>query len=85
MSKIKETITALTSGDFPGGVRVSREEREPMSDARFKLIINSLTKVGLAHAAVSLLADFDTGTSAFVLIISLGLFAFIYIAKSCLD
>ena len=52
MNKIKETITALTSGDSPGGVRVSREEKEAMSDKRFFAVLRCITKVS-AIAAIA--------------------------------
>lgn len=51
MSKIKETITALTAGDLPGGVRINRKEQEPISDERFRLIVNRLALAVFAVAA----------------------------------
>lgn len=59
MSKIKQTITALTSGDNPGGVRVSKEEKEPMSDERFRLVIQCVTRAAMAFCGVVLVINID--------------------------
>lgn len=50
MRKIKETITAFVSGDFPGAVRIKRKDHKPMSDERFSLIVKSVTNIAACIA-----------------------------------
>ena len=51
MKKIKEAITALTAGDFPGAIHINRKEHSPMSDERFSLIVKSVTNIAASIAA----------------------------------
>lgn len=56
MKKIKETITALTSGDFPGAVRINRKESIPIPDGRLDLIMKySIKIIGIAAGTVLIL------------------------------
>lgn len=45
MNKIKETITALSSGEFPGAVQINRKEHTPITDERLAMIIKCIIKV----------------------------------------
>lgn len=60
MKKIKETITALTSGETPGGVQVKKEEKEPMSDERFSAILKCIVKVAVIAATTKIVPEIGT-------------------------
>lgn len=59
MKNIRETITALTAGDSPGGVRVNRKEHEPMNDERFRLILKCIVSVTAIIAGTVLVLNLD--------------------------
>lgn len=59
MRSIKETLTALTAGAEPGAVRVKREEHEPISDERFRLIVNSVTKIAISVVVAAIVVNCD--------------------------
>lgn len=64
MKNIKETITALTSGDFPGAVRVKKEEHAPMSDERFSLVLKRTVQIVAIVCGTVLVLKADTGKVA---------------------
>lgn len=80
MKVIREVLTALTTDDG-NVVRVNSKEHTPMSDSRFKLIVGSFTKVGLAHAAVKIFSNFDTDAAVFMALISIVVFAILYLTS----
>lgn len=57
MSKIKETITALTNWNNLGSVRVSRKESTPLSDKRFELVLKFITHISTIIAATVLVLN----------------------------
>lgn len=59
MKSIKQTITALTAEDSPKGVRVSREEKEPMSDKRFFAVLGCIVKVTAIVAIAKVVPQID--------------------------
>ncbi len=77
MSKIKETITALSSGGFPGAVHINRKEREPMTDERLEMVLKFITKIAVIIAITVLVvnADIISLVASFVFAI---LFSLIY-------
>lgn len=59
MKKIRETVTALTSGDTAGVVHINRKEHSPMSDERFALVTRSVTKIIIAIAGAVVVLNVD--------------------------
>lgn len=59
MSRIKETITALTAGNEPGAVRIKRKEQERLPEWYFSMAIRCIERVALiaAVAAVVIFAE----------------------------
>lgn len=71
MNKIKETITALTTGEFPSAVQIQRQEDLPMTDWRFEIVLKCVVKISAmaAGAALVLFAGFWKLVAIFVFII----------------
>lgn len=57
MSKIKETITAVSAGNEPGAVRIKREERERMPEWYFAIAMKCAVVIA-AIAAVTVIIIF---------------------------
>lgn len=76
MTKIKEVISAFTAGDFPGAVRINRKEHEPMSDERFRLILNRIVLVVAIIAGVDLIPQLEAGVALFLGLVGLILILF---------
>lgn len=57
MSKIKETVTAVSSGNEPGAVRIKREERERMPEWYFITSVKCVMALSMI-ASVTLIIIF---------------------------
>lgn len=77
MSKIKETITALSAGNETGAVRVNREERERMPEWYFEMALRCVERVALI-AAVALLVIFADVQKLLALLVFGILFSLVY-------
>lgn len=73
MNKIKETITALTAGEFPSAVQIQRQEDLPMTDWRFEMVLKCIVKISAiaAGAALVLFAGLEKLVAIFIFIIVL--------------
>lgn len=58
MSKIKETITAISAGNEPGAVRIKREEQERMPEWYFAMAMKCTVLIA-AIAAVTVIVVFS--------------------------
>lgn len=77
MSSIKETITALTTGDELEAVRIKREARAPISEECFSLVVKSATKIIISISGAVVVLNANART--LVAIMGFGLaFALIY-------
>lgn len=77
MGKIKETITALTAGEFPSAVQMKRKESMSMTDWRFEMVLKCVSRVSAisAGAALVLFAETPKLIAALVFLIFI---AFVY-------
>lgn len=75
MNKIKETITALTAGEFPSAVQIQRQEDLPMADWRFEMVLKCVVKISAMAAATALIlfAGLSKLVTIFIFIIVLRL------------
>lgn len=75
MNKIKETITALTAGEFPSAVQIQRQEDMPMTDWRFEMVLKCIVKISAiaSGAALVLFAGLGKLVAIFIFIIVLRL------------
>lgn len=75
MNKIKETITALTAGEFPSAVQIQRREDMPMTDWRFEMVLKCVVKISAIAAGVALVLFAGLGklVAIFIFIIVLRL------------
>lgn len=71
MNKIKETITALTTGEFPSAVQIQRQEDVPMTECQFEMVLKCIVKISAmaAGTALILFAGFWKLVAIFVFII----------------
>lgn len=59
MSKIKETVTALTTGNETGAVHINRKEHGEMSDRRFEMLLECIVIIALIIAGTVLIVKAD--------------------------
>ncbi len=77
MSKIKETITALTAGECPGAVHINRKEHAPMTDERLGMILKFITRIVIIVAGTVLVVNADIISLAATFVFAI-LFSLIY-------
>ncbi len=59
MSKIKETITAVSAGNEPGAVRIKREEQERMPEWYFATAMKCAVVIAAIAAATAIIIFAD--------------------------
>lgn len=80
MSKIKETVTAVSSGNEPGAVRIKREERERMPEWYFAMAMKCVVVIA-AIAAVTVIVVFAELWKVLALAVFGVFFCLIYFAS----
>lgn len=54
MSKIKETVTAVSAGNEPGAVHISRKENQPMTGRSLEMVLECIVVVSLITAITTI-------------------------------
>lgn len=55
MSKIKETVTAVSAGNEPGAIRIKREERERMPELYFAMAMKCAVAIAMIAAVTAII------------------------------
>lgn len=80
MSKIKETITAVSAGNEPGAVRIKREERERLPEWYFAMAMKCAVAIAII-AAVTVIIIFAEIWKVLVIAVFGIFFGLIYFAS----
>lgn len=80
MSKIKETVTAVSAGNEPGAVRIKREERERLPEWYFAMAMKCAVAIAII-AAVTVIIIFAEIWKVLVIAVFGIFFGLIYFAS----